>query len=214
MKTTTTILDIINAKAHREGYNEFFDRQRFQLRKTDDKTNLMYQIATYTDFIRDLTNEEIFGGCSLSDQNTDRYFKHMFLNKFIDREIKFQTLDVFRNKLVSMMLINDKWFCDTYKYFDDMFNGVSRGSTNSGGTTHSDGRGANATLPQDQTSLDLSSNEVPFADETTYNRGDSRTTNHSSSNSSQNSPSVISQMDDIFEKKLNEFDAQLFLQIW
>lgn len=214
MKTTTTILDIINAKAHREGYNEFFDRERFQLRKTDDKTNLMYQVACYTDFIRNITNEEIFGEFSLSDQDADCYFKHMFLNKFIDREIKYQTLDVFRNKLVSLMLINNQWICDTYKYFDDMFNGVTRGSTNTNGTSHSDGRGANATLPQDQTSLDLNSNEVPFADETTYNRGDGRTTNHTTTNATVNSPSVIGQMDDVFEKKLNEFDAQLFLQIW
>lgn len=214
MKTTTTILDIIEAKAHREGYNAFFDRQRFQIRKTSDRTNLMYQIATYTDFIRDITNDEIFAGFALSDSACDRYFKHMFLNRFINREIKYQTLDLFRNQLVSMMASNDKWLCDTYKYFDDMFNGVYRASSNSGGTNESEGRGANSTLPQDRTDLDLNEDNVGFADNTQYNKGKSRTTNHSSSNGSKNDPSVIEQMNNLFDKKLDQFDQRLFMQMW
>lgn len=212
MKTTTTLLEIIQSKAKREGYNAFFNKDTWQLRTQGD--SLLTEVAQYSDFIRTITNEEIFAGFSLSDQNADKFFKRMFLNRFINREIKYQTLDLFRNQLVSLMASNNQWFCDVFKYYDDMFNGVNRGSQNSGQNKRDETRTANATLPQDNTKLDLDSNIVPYADSTDYSHGKEGIEAHSSSNSSSNSPSVITQLNNVYTKKLDEFDAKLFLQIW
>ena len=119
MKTTATILDLITAQASIDGYDAFFNPETNQLRENGD--SLLTQIAEYTPFIQYVSSQVIFSGFSLSDKNTDRFFKEVFLNRFVNREIKFQTVDLFRSKLVNLMLTNNKWFCDTFNNFDDMF---------------------------------------------------------------------------------------------
>lgn len=212
MKTTTTLLEVITSEAKKEGYDAFFNKETWQLKEMGD--SLLTQIAQYTPFIRELTNKAIFGGAYLSDQNADKFFKQVFLNRFINREIKYQTIDLFRNKLVNLMYTNNQWFCETYKYFNDMFNGVGHASTNEGQNQQDENRTANATLPQDQTALSLDDENVPYADETNYGRSKSNIARHQESNTSSNNPSVVQQLDNVYNRKLDEFDAGLFLQIW
>lgn len=212
MKTTTTLLEIIQAKAKTEGYNAFFNQDTNQLRTMGD--SLLTEVAQYTPFIRTITNSEIFSNFALSDQDADKFFKQIFLNRFINREIKYQTLDLFRNKLVNLMLTNNQWICDVFKYYNDMFNGVQHASQNSQQNSNNEARTADSTLPQDNTKLNLNDSEVPFADSTNYQHGETNVQAHQASNSSSNSPSVIDQLDNVYNRKLDEFDGALFLQIW
>ena len=212
MKTTTTLLDLITAQASIDGYDAFFNPETNQLRENGD--SLLTQIAEYTPFIQNVTNKVIFSGFNLSDKSTDNFFKQVFLNRFVNREIKFQTVDLFRSKLVNLMLTNNQWFCDTFKNFDDMFNGVSRSSQNAGQDQSGESRTAMSTLPQDNTELSLDDDNVAYADNTDYNKNKNHQTSHQSNNSFVANPSVVKQLDNVFNKKLDEFDRQLFLQIW
>lgn len=117
--------------------------------------SLLTEVAQYTPFIRTITNSEIFSNFALSDQDADKFFKQIFLNRFINREIKYQTLDLFRNKLVNLMLTNNQWICDVFKYYNDMFNGVQHASQNSQQNSNNEARTADSTLPQDNTQLNL-----------------------------------------------------------
>lgn len=213
MKTTTSLLDIIEAKAHRLGYNAIRDEKGY-FRLADDNTSIMSQVARYTDFIKECTQDEIFGGYSFKDQSTDIFFKKMFLAKFLNREIKFQTLDLFREKLVYMMISNEQWFTNVYLHYNDMFN--AQGLT--GGTSEAhesdETRGANATLPQDNTGLDLGNDIVDYADNTLYNKHKQDQNGKTTSNQRNYNASVIEKLNNIYNRKLDEFDAELFLQIW
>lgn len=213
MKTTSTLLDIIEAKAKRLGYNAFIDENGL-FRLQDDNTSIMSQIVRYTPFIKSCTEDEIFGGFSFKDKGTDIFFKRIFLTKFLNRQIKFQTVDLFRSKLVFLMLSNEQWFTEVYNNFDSIFNGKNTQGSQTESHAKTESRGANATLPQDQTELNLDDDNVPFADSTVYNRGKNDTTGKNNQQSNSSTTGVIQALDNLYSEKLKEFDPQLFLQIW
>lgn len=213
MKTTTTILEILQAKAARSGYNAFIaDDGTFRL--ADDGTSIISQIAQYSDFIKDISSYEIFGGFVFKDKNVDIFVKRLFLSRFLNREIKFQTIDLFRNKLVFLLAENEQWFTNVYNKFEKMFDGENNSNSSDDEHSLNEGRGANSTLPQDNTQLDLSSDIVEYADDTQYNRGKTDTTKNSASTSTSASTGVIQALDNVYLKKFKEFESALFLGVW
>lgn len=237
MKTTTTIEDIIRVSAKRSGYNAIIDENGL-FRLQGQRTNLIQQINDYTQFIQDVTNKEIFGYYSFKNEDVDRFFKRAFLLRFINREIAFQTVDIFRPKLISKMLINEQWLTEVYVHFDDIFNGLDTGSqdstnhslteTNQTTDQHTTARDRNAkvTLPQDNTNLDLENNLVDYADETNFDNSkqDVNTVSHGTSEtnaqahqqqqSNSSKIEVLQALNNLYDEKLKEFDKALFLQIW
>lgn len=237
MKTTTTIEDIIRSSAKRSGYNVFIDENGL-FRLNGARTNLIQQINDYTDFIKNITDKEIFGFYAFQNKDVDKFFKRAFLLRFINREIAFQTIDIFRPKLISKMIINEQWLTEVYVHFDDIFNGLDTGSQNSTNHSitetsqetnqHTTGRDRNAkvTLPQDNTNLDLENNLVDYADETnfdnskqdvnTVSQGTSETNAqaHQQQQSNSSKIEVLQALNNLYEEKLKEFDKALFLQIW
>lgn len=237
MKTTTTIDDLIRTGAKRQGYDAFIDENGL-IRTGSTRSNIMKQISDYTVFIKKVTDPEIFDNFCFENSSVDAFFKRAFLTRFESREIAFQTVDVFRNKLVSKMIINEQWLTEIYQHFDDIFNGLSTGkqdatnrsltvTNNSTDTTtnHRD-RNANVTLPQDNTNLSLENDFVDYADRTYFDnnrtiqnvvsRGTSETNseNHQNSVNNANKIEVIQALNNVYENKLREFDRALFLQIW
>lgn len=237
MKTTTTLEDIIRVSAKRSGYDAIIDEHGL-FRLQGQRTNLIQQINDYTDFIQQVCDQEIFGWYSFQNKDVDKFFKRAFLLRFLNREIAFQTVDIFRSKLVSKMLINEQWLTEVYVHFDDIFNGLDTGSqdstnhslteTNNTTDQHTTGRDRNAkvTLPQDNTNLDLENNLVDYADETnfdnskqdvnTVSHGTSETNAQAHQNQKSNSAKidVLQALNNLYEEKLKEFDKALFLQIW
>lgn len=237
MKTTTTIDDLIRTGAKRQGYDAFIDENGL-IRTGSTRSNIMKQISDYTVFIKKVTDPEIFDNFCFENSSVDAFFKRAFLTRFESREIAFQTVDVFRNKLVSKMIINEQWLTEIYQHFDDIFNGLSTASqdatahsltetnnTTDTTTNHRD-RNANVTLPQDNTNLSLENDFVDYADRTYFDNnrtiqnivshGTSETNseNHQNSVNNANKIEVIQALNNVYENKLREFDRALFLQIW
>lgn len=237
MKTTTTIEDIIRVSAKRSGYNAIIDENGL-FRLQGQRTNLIQQINDYTQFIQDISDKQIFGYYSFKNIDVDKFFKRAFLLRFINREIAFQTIDIFRSKLISKMIINEQWLTEVYVHFDDIFNGLDTGSqdstnhslteTNQTTDQHTTARDRNAkvTLPQDNTNLDLENNIVDYADETNFDNSkqDVNTVSHGTSEtnaqahqqqqSNSSKIEVLQALNNLYDEKLKEFDKALFLQIW
>lgn len=213
MKTTTTILDILASSAVDQGYNAFINPDG-TFKESRDENNLIRQINNYTDFARSISNDEIFGGFNLSDLDCDKWFKKAFLNNFLHREIKYQTLDIFRSRLVSKMLLDEKWLVLTYHEFDELFNGDTNSTSNTQTSNNSESRGANATLPQDQTTLNLDDDTVPYADNTAYNRSKQNGTQDNQAHKSGADYNAMVNLNNVFNKKMLEYDRDLFLQIF
>lgn len=182
----------------------------------------MNQVAQYTPMVQAIVNQTIFGKFHFSNQDFDTFFKKAFMNRFLDREISPQVLDVWRQRLVSLCIVNDQYLSNIYEHFADMFSnhGLNHSETD---TTNSkvgtrNNRSAHRSLPQDTAELSLDDDIVQYPDYTDYDksRDNDDTTGKSVTDSTSDhfSPEVLEKLNNVYEKKLDEFDRKLFIQIW
>lgn len=216
-KYTTTISEIVHSEMKRNGYSDFI-RKDHTLKSFTDNEILEYMILKYDDdTLLSVINRNIFGGFSFSNNEIDVFFKKLFINKFWDREIKFQTLDLFRSKLLTQLLINKSWIENTYTYYTDIYfkkgTSDSDSKTNSHSETNSNtdstnnsvtnttshsvtntenndlGRNRSATesLPQDQTSINVNDDNLQYPDSRDFTNTSNNSTGKSETNTNGNS---------------------------
>lgn len=216
MKVTTTIYEIIQSEYWASGNDEFFNKDTNQLITQGDKNALINKIYKFDKDgdVYKICERYLFGEFDLTSPQADYYFKRMLITRFLNREIAFQTVDLFRNRMVSMLMANDQYLSNIYDNFYNIFSGGSSGTNSASGSNVYKDRSADATLPQDKTGVDLNDDTVPYADTTHYDNNKQDTTQNGRHDSVAFSASVLAQLDNIYNKKLNEFDAELFLQVW
>lgn len=214
MKTTTTIFDIILSEYQASGYNEFFNDETNQLIEQGGEDALINKIYKNDDAVFKIENRYIFGNYNLQSHGCDASFKHMFVTRFLNREIAFQTVDLFRNKLVGLLVANDQFLSLTYDHFEDMFASGNSSQNKQKGSSQYDDRNADVDLPQDNTQLSLDDALVKYASTTHYDRNRNVTENEGSSSQVGYSANVLALLDNVYTNKLDEFDRKLFLQIW
>lgn len=226
MKTTTTLEEIIRTQAKQNDFDDLFSKERNQIILGGDVDSLLQQVAQYTPFIKKLTDIYIFGYYKLASQGADKLFKHMFLNKFLNYEIAYQTVDIFRNKVVGMLSMNDQYLSMVYDNFINYGRGYGTSKTDQQTSSTADqksknrDRNASVDLPQDNTNLDLENDLVSYANNTFYDNNSGETNNNASSKSNSNSetqhfdPSVIEKLNNLYTRKLDEFEKKLFMKVW
>lgn len=214
MITTTSLLRILKAKAYRSGHDDIFDKKANQIIRQGGDNALIIQLAKYTDFADTLVTSELFAGERLKVVEADKYFKKIFVNKFINREIKYQTLDLFRNQLISLYFSNEDYICYLYENYKNLMENKTTTNSNSTNNRTNNSRSAHSDLPQDNTGLDLNNDVVDYANYTDYSK--TREKGDGTNDSVQTRPSVenLEKLNLLWSKKLEEFDKKLFLAIW
>lgn len=158
-----------------------------------------------------IMDNKLYHGAKFTNVEADINFKKAFLNRFLNREIKFQTIEVFSGKLISMSLEQDllisKYFSsDLEKYLD------STSESNNNNDSVSDNRNIVSTLPQSEINLSLEDPDLTYADNNTISK-QKNTSNGTSSNSNYS----LSNLNELYKMRnmiLDDFDTKLFLQIW
>lgn len=218
MATTTTLYNILESKLNRMGYNNVFDPKTNQIVSAGNERSIPYQLAKFTDEAYKAVNEEIFAGYILGSKEADRYFKNLFVGRNLLKEIKFQTLDMFRAKATSLLASNDQYISETYDLFDDLVKGTSTSKTTheeTTGKTHRN-RNADSSLPQDNTELDLNNDIVNYADSTFYEKGSENGNANSEDNTISQTVDIdrLRKLKNIYNELLNEWEPKLFLQVY
>lgn len=209
-KVTTTIYELLANEAYKEGFNDFIAPDGMHLISYGDSYALVNKINAYDKDVQKWAKNILFAGNNLTDPAADFFFKKEFVTLFINREIKYQTVDLWRIRLTAEMTRYDQWLSSTVKKFSQVYtnekdgrttgnllaNQVNTSNTDFTGkvTTTSDTnttsttdtttdtnttsttdtttdtnnttrhRDLDATLPQNETSLSLDSDEVTYAD--------------------------------------------------
>lgn len=212
MKTTVTLFDIIDSELKKAGNNEVFNIVDGVPKITifDDKFATIKKISKYDEDVKKIVDDIIFGGLKIDSNDVDLKFKKMFINNFSSREIKYQTLDLFQNNLISYTIQNEVLITQLCTKLLEYYQNESNISN-----TKSDLNGSNsgdATLPQDVVNLDLKSDTMEYADENKVIRGFDNS-NGETTNISFNSE-VFDKLNNQIEILLKRFDNKLFLQIW
>lgn len=214
MKTTTTIFEILQSEYVANGFDEFYNAETNQLIEYGGKDAFINKIYQNDKDVNKLANRYIFGEYNLQSPGCDASFKRMFMLRFLNREIAFQTVDMFRNKLIGLLVANDQYLSLTYDHFEDMFaSGNSSDNTQTSQSQYDD-RNADVDLPQNNTELSLDDAVVKYASTTHYDRNRNKTSGENKTSQVGYNANVLQLLNNVYTNKLDEFDQKLFLQIW
>lgn len=234
--TTTTLFSVVRSELQKMGLNEFegskpatsvfpfgdFLYYDAESQFTQKILNFDYEVQTIMGWL--------FHGHSLDYENYDYHFKKMFLLRFANRQINFQTIESFKFKLVSTFMVYEDYlnrlYLDAEKYIEQQATslGKNSGSNKQNTTTDSitQNRQAFADTPQDEVNLNLDSDRMTYATDNTVSKN-KENANSLSDTITKNDSNVINhtysldsliKSSSLFENIMKHFDQDCFLQIW
>ncbi len=213
MKTTTTLLELISGALNLNGYDETYVNGRlsfFNPRTSYIKKALLYDYDVQTVF-----NQIVFFDEYLNDHRHDNEFKKLFINKFIGREIKQQTVEMFGASVTSTFLKHKHQLNFLYNNRDKLLSGgTSSKSTNTGDST-SLNKNSFIDLPQDQVDIDVSNQNQTMNYATNVSYSNNKTDNngtYSSENQNYNMSS-LNEITEYMDSILEDFERECFLFI-
>lgn len=215
-KHTTTLMDILRSELIKRGKNEFINDGRLTF--FDDKYAFIEKVAKFDDDVYDIVTKHFFGNRSYPDKTIDRNFKEAFTNRFMDRQIGRQTMEAFQSQVVSLFIQYSEYIYYTFGHLDDFIENKATSETHSDeqSTETSDYRGLEATLPQTEVNLDVTDDDLNYADTNNINKRQDKGNRQANSNSENRTfnPDNLEKVFLMKERIMNKFDQKCFLQIW
>ena len=139
------------------------------LENLSSRTSEMTRILKFDERVESITNDTIFTGLHITSGDSD--FKKLFIQHFLNREIKWQTLELFQSKIAATFLMNQETLNFYYSELDrllkranvndsentghDESESITTGNNTSKTDNVSDNRSISASMPQDQYNIDV-----------------------------------------------------------
>ena len=209
MKTTSRLYDII--------YGEL-ERHRVEIYRTNNQiifnqANLMRKTLEYKDpnFIR-MLQETLFYGTSNINQR--ERFEREFLQRFINRVIKYQTVDLFSTYLASFVSEYQELINYTYDKYDMLVTAQAETVSNNNSTSTNKSNSIYSNLPQNQINMNLDIDSLDYADDNTISK--SRATNIGTDRSTSSAYDIeaLNKISVLKEQIFKDMDNLLFSQIY
>lgn len=216
-KTTTSIYYILLSELLNSGYNEFISENFNQLTFYDKNRRLMSLIAKYeNETIISCAHNTIFYGLEMLSENRQRFEKE-FITNFVNRIIKYQTYEDVNLLLISYCQRNLELLTEVYnaeKWLHDVSENVSNGKTSS--SQYSKNNNLMSDLPQDNTTLNLDIENMPYANTTAISKNinNGQTTGQNNSTSTKYNIDTLTRMYVFKAQIFNELDTLLFSQLF
>ena len=209
MKTTTRLYDII--------YGEL-ERHRAEIYRSNNQlifnqANLMRKTLEYKDpyFIKMLQETLFFG---TSNINQRERFEREFLQRFINRVIKYQTVDLFSTYLASFVSEYQELINYTYDKYDVLVLGQVETVSNNNSTSTNKTNSIYSNLPQNQVNMNLDIDTLDYADDNTISK--SRATNSGTDRSTSSAYDIeaLNKISALKEQIFKDMDNLLFSQFY
>ena len=209
MKTTTRLYDII--------YGEL-ERHRAEIYRSNNQlifnqANLMRKTLEYKDpyFIKMLQETLFFG---TSNINQRERFEREFLQRFINRVIKYQTVDLFSTYLASFVSEYQELINYTYDKYDMLVLGQVETVSNNNSTSTNKTNSIYSNLPQNQVNMNLDIDTLDYADDNTISK--SRATNSGTDRSTSSAYDIeaLNKISALKEQIFKDMDNLLFSQFY
>ena len=209
MKTTSRLYDII--------YGEL-DRHRVEIYRSNNQiifnqANLMRKTLEYKDpnFIKMLQETLFFG---TSNINQRERFEREFLQRFINRVIKFQTVDLFSSYLASFVSEYQELINYTYDKYDMLVTGQVETVSNNNNTSTNKTNSIYSNLPQNQINMNLDIDTLDYADDNTISKSRATNSGTDKSTSSAYDIDALNKISALKEQIFKDMDSLLFSQIY
>ena len=209
VKTTSRLYDIINAE---------LDRHRSETYRSNNQlifnhANLMRKTLEYKEpkFIK-MLQETLFYGTSNINQR--ERFEREFLQRFINRVIKFQTVDLFSVYLATFVSEHQELINYTYDKYDMLVTGQVDTVSNNNSTSTNKSNSIYSNLPQNQINMNLDIDTLDYADDNTISK--SRATNNGTDRSTSSAYDIeaLSKISALKEQIFKDMDNLLFSQLY
>ena len=209
VKTTSRLYDII--------YGEL-ERHRAEIYRSNNQiifnqANLMRKTLEYKDqtFIK-MLQETLFYGTSNINQR--ERFEREFLQRFINRVIKFQTVDLFSTYLATFVSEYQELINYTYDKYDMLVTGQVETVSNNNSTSTNKTNSIYSNLPQSQINMNLDIDTLDYADDNTISKSRSSNSGTDRSTSSAYDIEALSKISALKEQIFKDMDNLLFSQIY
>ena len=209
MKTTSRLYDII--------YGEL-DRHRVEIYRSNNQiifnqANLMRKTLEYKDphFIK-MLEDNLFYGTSTINQR--QRFEREFLQRFINRVIKFQTVDLFSTYLASFISEYQELINYTYDKYDILVTGQVETVSNNNTTSTNKTNSIYSNLPQNQINMNLDIDTLDYADDNTISKSRSTNSGTDRSTSSAYDIDALNKISALKEQIFKDMDNLLFSQLY
>ena len=209
VKTTSRLYDII--------YGEL-ERHRAEIYRSNNQiifnqANLMRKTLEYKDpnFIK-MLEVNLFYGTSTINQR--QRFEREFLQRFINRVIKFQTVDLFSTYLASFVSEYQELINYCYDKYDMLVTGQVETVSNNNSTSTNKTNSIYSNLPQNQINMNLDIDTLDYADDNTISK--SRATNSGTDRSTSSAYDIdaLSKISALKEQIFKDMDNLLFSQLY
>ena len=209
VKTTSRLYDII--------YGEL-DRHRVEIYRSNNQiifnqANLMRKTLEYKDphFIK-MLEDNLFYGTSTINQR--QRFEREFLQRFINRVIKFQTVDLFSTYLASFISEYQELINYTYDKYDILVTGQVETVSNNNTTSTNKTNSIYSNLPQNQINMNLDIDTLDYADDNTISKSRSTNSGTDRSTSSAYDIDALNKISALKEQIFKDMDNLLFSQLY
>lgn len=209
MKTTTRLYDII--------YGEL-ERHRAEIYRSNNQiifnqNNLMRKTLEYKDanFIK-MLQETLFYGTSNINQR--ERFEREFLQRFINRVIKYQTVDLFSAYLASFISEYQELINYCYDKYDMLVTGQVDTVSNNNSTSTNKSNSIYSNLPQNQINMNLDIDTLDYADDNTISKSRATNSGTDKSTSSAYDIEALSKISALKEQIFKDMNSLLFSQLY
>ena len=209
MKTTSRLYDIIYCE---------LERHRAEIYRSNNQiifnqANLMRKTLEYKDpnFIK-MLEVNLFYGTSTINQR--QRFEREFLQRFISRVIKFQTVDLFSTYLASFVSEYQELINYCYDKYDMLVTGQVETVSNNNSTSTNKTNSIYSNLPQNQINMNLDIDTLDYADDNTISK--SRATNSGTDRSTSSAYDIdaLNKISALKEQIFKDMDNLLFSQLY
>lgn len=209
LKTTSRLYDII--------YGEL-ERHRAEIYRSNNQlifnqANLMRKTLEYKDpyFIK-ILRETLFYGTTTINQR--ERFEREFLQRFINRVIKYQTVDLFATYLASFVSEYNELINYTYDKYDMLVLGQVDTVNNNNSTSTNKSNSIYSNLPQNQVNMNLDIDTLDYADDNTITKNRATNSGTDKSTSSAYDIEALNKISALKEQIFKDMDSLLFSQIY
>lgn len=209
MKTTSRLYDVIYGEL--ECHRAEIYRSNNQL--IFNQNNLMRKTLEYKDpyFIKMLQETLFFGTSTIN--NRER-FEREFLQRFINRVIKYQTADLFSTYLATFVSEYQELINYCYDNYDKLVLGQVDTVNNNNSTSTNKSNSIYSNLPQNQINMNLDIDTLDYADDNTITKSRANNSGTDKSTSSAYDIDALSKISALKEQIFKDMDSLLFSQIY
>lgn len=209
VKTTTRLYDVIFGE---------LERHRAEIYRSNNQiifnqNNLMRKTLEYKDtyFIK-MLQETLFYGTSNINQR--ERFEREFLQRFINRVIKYQTVDLFSTYLASFVSEFQELINYTYDKYDMLVTAQVETVSNNNSTSTNKSNSIYSNLPQNQINMNLDIDTLDYADDNTISKTRATNSGTDRSTSSAYDIEALNKISALKEQIFKDIDNLLFSQIY